>query len=168
MSTQYQQISESTAAIASEIKRRHEACQQVQSTAVGWIGQTIKARIEVAGLVEAAHATIGSGVKFAKWWREMDMPCGWAVKYLRLAKTADRHTLGDKDQLRLIGLLPEPEKGASGVAREPNLFIWTKWAGKIRTTLTPESIAKMSTMDREIAARQLEPLVKVYADLKHE
>ena len=165
MST-HQQIEESAKALADEIKQRHEACQWIQEGAIQSIHDTIKARVEVARLVEAAHATIGSGVRFAKWWRDADMPVGWAAKYLTLAKTADRHALGDKGQLRLIGLLPEAEHGNQGQHREPSAFAWTGWAGKIRRTLTPEAIKGMGQTDREVAAKQLEPLVEVYNELK--
>lgn len=165
MSTQTQQIKQATDSLAAEIQKRHKACQSVQNSALKKIEDTIAARIEVARLVEAAHASIGSGCKFAQWWRERKLPVGWAEKYLRLAKTADRHTLGDKNQLRLIGLLPEAEESDHSEARESNPFCWTKWAGKIKMTLTLDRINGMSRIDREIAARQLEPLVKVYNQL---
>lgn len=165
MSTECQQISESTSALADEIKQRHQACEGIQSGALEAISNTITHRIEVARLVETAAATIGSGVRFAKWWRDMDMPVGWAAKYLTLARTADRHALGDKGQLRLIGLLPEAEHGHTGEKRERNLFAWTGWAGKIRRTLTDETIEAMGQTDREVAAKQLEPLVDLHRRL---
>ena len=164
MST-HQQIEESTKALADEIKQRHEACQGIQDDALEQITNTIRSRIEVARLVETAAATIGGGVRFAKWWRDMDMPVGWAAKYLTLAKTADRHALGDKGQLRLIGLLPGAEHGNTGQQRQPSMFAWTGWAGKIKRTLTPECIKSMGQTDREVAAKQLEPLVELYHSL---
>lgn len=166
MSTEIQQKHAAADALADEIKDKHAQCGEIQSATMEHIAATIDARVAVARLVETAAATIGSGVGFAKWWRDRDMPVGWAAKYLKLAKTADRHTLGDKGQLRLVGLLPEPEGGNEGNQRERNPFEWTKWAGKIKARLTIESIGTMGRMDREVAMKQLEPLVAVYEALK--
>jgi hypothetical protein len=153
------QQTESLAALAEDIKARHETCQLMQGEAVEFIGQTITARVEVSRLVETAHSIMG-GAAFVAWWRDLDMPHGWAGKYLRLAKTADRCALGDKSQLRLCGILPEAEPGNDGQRREANPWQWTGYVGKIRASLTPERISSMGSVDREVALQQVEPLLE--------
>ena len=160
-----QQRHEAIDALANEIKARHESCNDIQQHATEAITATIGARVEVARLVEAAHSQIRSSVAFAKWWRDQGMPDGWAAKYLRLAKTAGRNTIGDKGQLRLCGILPEAESGNDGQRRDPNPFEWTKWAGKIRARLTVDSVQSMGEVDRAVAMKQLKPLVDIYEAL---
>lgn len=158
-------IQASTEALAAEIVHKHRECEGIQQDALSAITSTIEARVSVARLVETAHSLIGSGVAFAKWWREQNLPAGWAAKYLRLAKTADRNMVGDKNQLRLIGLLPEPESGNAGNHRKVDMFAWTKWAGKICHTFTPEFTEKMGSIERASAAKLLEPIVELHRKL---
>ncbi len=73
--------------------------------------------------------------------------------------------IGDKGQLRLIGLLPEPEGGNAGNQRPVNKYGWTKWAGKIGQTFTPEFISNMGSIERASAAKLLEPLVRLHKQL---
>jgi len=157
---------ELTTSLADEIRRAHELSEGREQYARASIEELIEARVETATLVEAARASVGKG-QFREWWETNKLPAGWAARYLKLAKTAKRHTLGDKNQMRLIGIIPTPEPMAAGEHQRQadNPFQWVKIAGRLVTTLTADRISAMDAMERETAKMRLKPIVELYEKL---
>lgn len=163
---QYHQKHAALDSLADDIKAKHQACDSATEAVINAIKIVFIDRVEVARLVEAAQAQTGSGVAFAKWWRERNMPAGWGEKYLRLGRSATNGMLCDKGQLRLAGILPEAESGNEGQQRTANRWAWTGWCGKIKSSITLDSVRAMGQMDRLTVAKQLEPLVAIYEECK--
>jgi hypothetical protein len=160
------QIREAHAATAREIHERHEQLMQKGGNLRDAMVAHCEEAIRIARLVEAMHAQLG-GRRFADWWHEQRLPVGWAERYMRLAHTAERNTLGDKDQLRLIGILPEAEAGSDPQKRqEQNPYEWVKLTGRLTAVLTPEAIRSMGEVDRRVALQKLEPMKRVIAELE--
>lgn len=161
-----QLTNEALAALAKRINENHNAAQTRVAAVREEVEDICSLSISIAKEVEVAHAYLG-GPRFKKWWDDQKLPVGYASKYLTLAKTSDRHTLGDKDQLRFIGVLPEADGHNEGTERgKSDAFDWVKPAGKIRAKLTLDSIGKMGSTEREIAWRQLRPLFETLMELK--
>ncbi len=113
---------------------------------------------EISKLVMSAFETLGPR-RFVTWWRERNLPPGWARRYLTLNRTAGRHTLGDKDQLRLIGILPEAESDNVGSnKRQENHLGWLSHVGKINRSVTVQTIGKMSRPEVVMALQKLAPI----------
>lgn len=153
-------------AAANEIKARHDHMIRHRETAVNDMHQVCLEAIEIAGLVETVHSELG-GRRFVEWWRSCDLPVGWADRYLRLARTAERAQLHDKDQLRLIGILPEAVGTTAGQQhRDPNPFAWIRWTQKIIKTIPVESVESMDAADRSAALKHLQPIKELIAKLE--
>ena len=151
---------------AVQIKAKHDNMLQRRDGAAEEIASVCHDAAEIAFLVQTVHSEMG-GARFAHWWREQDMPAGWAAKYLRLAKTANRKALADKDQLRLIGVLPEPDTHNDNQSPRPvNPFAWIKWSGKIASAFKPMQIGSMDEADRFAALKNLEPIEKIIRELR--
>ena len=150
---------------AETIRERHGQLMAKMDMTKDCVQSTITDAFDIAKLVEAARATIGS--QFAKWWRDQDLPAGWVARYIKLAKTAGRNTLGDKDQLRLIGILPEADTHNDNQrAHGADPFAWTKQAGKLKAAFTVQSVGGLSKVERITAMQHLKPIVEVYEALK--
>lgn len=158
---------QSREALAREIHDRHNALEKRAGETRDAITATCSEAMELAKLVEAAHSSMG-GKQFALWWREQKLPVGFAEKYLTLARTSDRHTLGDKDQLRLIGVLPEAEHGAAEQQQrqQANPLAWVSYAGKLNASITIESVRAMPAAERHIVLQKLLPLKAIIAELE--
>ena len=146
---------------AAEINRRHKALEARTEAARSVILETCEEAISIARIVESAHTTLG-GKGFKDWWDEQKLPVGWCSKYLTLARTAERETLGDKDQMRLIGIIPESESHNEGNRREQDDLGWIKHIGKARQVLTIEKLKTMNSTERHVAKEQLRPLVEMF------
>lgn len=154
-------------ASAEEIRRRHEQMMRDRDIAISETEKVCHEAFDIAVLVSAVHKQVG-GRRFAEWWREKNMPVGWADRYLKLARTAGRRDLPDKDQLRLIGVLPEPEESTIGQhKRQPNPFAWIKWSAKITRNFPAEAVETMDEADRIAALKHLQPIKELIAKLEH-
>jgi len=154
--------------LAHSIRDMHLQAEEIQGRALMGISELIAARVNTSALVEAAKANTGNA--FHSWWRSNNLPADWDVKYLRLAKTSKRLALTDKSQMRLIGIISDsPEDEDDGKPpqhrRQDNPFAWVKIAGKLKATLTPESIKAMDKHERETARVHLKPMVDLYNSL---
>jgi len=143
---------------ARTIQAQHAAFIHARVDAIDQTEKVCNQAADIASLVETVHAALG-GRRFMAWWDEQKMPPGWAARYLKLARTADRRTLADKDQLRLIGVLPEPETTTTGQSRRrPNPFAWIKWTAKIRKSFPEQSLEVMDEAERKAALKHLKPI----------
>lgn len=150
------------------IRELHEKAESLQTDAIHGIQDLIDARLAVASLAESARANLGSAAYHA-WWRDAGLPAEWDRKYITLAKTSKRIALTDKNQMRLIGILPEPEEEEGDTNRQKqnpdNHLAWVKIAGKLKATLTAEAISTMDTYEKQTARNHLKPLVDLYNSL---
>jgi len=152
--------------LAAEIQRLHLKAEHCQAAAMDGINDLIETRISVAALVETAKAN--QGHHFRLWWESNHLPTEWAARYLTIAKTAKRVKLGDKNQLRLMGILPEPtgeEETKAPQHREGGSLEWIKLAGRLNTTLTKDRINQMDKFQRRLAIDKLKPLIEIYNEL---
>jgi len=151
--------------LADQIRDRHEQANRKGAATLDSIKEAISDRVGVAYLVESAKAKHRGN--FREWWRENGLPIEWAARYLKLSKTAKRAAIADKDQLRLIGLLPSATDHHEGQAsRAVNPLEWVKWAGKLSTTLTSDRVKQMDSVQRQVALRTLEPVMALYKALQ--
>lgn len=153
---------ETTEAFAIRIKELHEAAEDYQLNTLATIQELIKKRVECAALVEAAKNAKGHA--FRQFWEDAGLPLEWAPKYLKIAKTAARDTLGDKNQMRLIGIIPEhAEETTEPQTRRPvDSLAWIKTIGKLNTNLTEETIKGMDRFQRDLAIEKMKPLVETF------
>lgn len=150
-------------ALAEAIRQRHEFAEEAKKLAADGITHAMQCYVETSQLVEALKNQTGN--RFRQFWRDHQLPAGWDAKYLRLARTAKR--LPDKDQLRLIGIIPEAEDHHQNQqSQAPNPFAWVKWANKASSELTPERIERMDSFERRSAMERIKPLVDIYERLK--
>lgn len=156
---------EALAALARRIHDSHSGLQSRVEAFRSEAGEICSVAITIAREVETAWATLG-GRRFKEWWDAQKLPVGWADRYLTLAKTAERHTLGDKDQLRLIGVLPEADGHNEGVQRERTGYEWLKHVGKINSTVTVQDIGRMGAAEQRMAYEKLKPLKALIAALE--
>lgn len=161
------QARKSTDELARNIHERHSELQCSVASVRASAEEACKEAINIAQLVAIAHAELG-GKRFIEWWREQKLPNGWAGKYLRIAATASRKTIGDKDQLRMIGILPESDSHNAGTERERKKsgIDWAKWIGKTRAELSKERVSRMSRTEAEVAITLMKPLIEVYNELR--
>jgi hypothetical protein len=154
---------QTTDALVEEINREHEEADRLQQSTIISINTLIARRVRVAALVETAKANTGQG--FRTWWETNNLPDGWAARYLLIAKTAKRQKLADKNQLRLLGILPEPESDGeerNHKRRADNPLAWVKVCGKLKASLTDDRIKQMDDTERQTAAMHLKPVVELY------
>ena len=153
--------------LAHQIHNLHRSAEEKQSFASDGIQDLIDARLNVAALVETAKAA--KGQHFRQWWEENNLPTAWAARYLTIAKTFKRSTLGDKNQMKLIGIIPEdPEPEQRQQQQRPeNSLEWIKLAGRLSTTLTEERIGKMDKFQRRLAMDKLKPFLEIYKKLEN-
>jgi len=157
---------ESLERAADEIMQRHAGLMARRDSLLGETHKVLHEAADIAILVETVHAELG-GRRFVHWWRDQNMPPGWAEKYLRLARTRKRNAIADKDQLRLIGVLPAPETTTQGQqARAANPYAWIKWSAKISKSFPTESIKGMDETDRQMALKHLEPIAELIDSLR--
>lgn len=151
--------------LAEQIINLHTQAEASQGVAMDRIEDLIGSRLNVAALVEAAKAKHGQ--HFRQWWEDNGLPDNWASRYLTIAKTAKRVHLGDKNQLRLIGILPEgaEEPHQPQQRREENALEWIKLAGRLTTTLTADKIKNMDSFQRRLAIDKLKPFIEIYREL---
>lgn len=159
-------IDKSCQALASEIKERHKAMiSRVKSLRDETLNACEEA-MNISRLVEAALSTLG-GRRFKIWWDEQGMPVGWAPKYLTIARTMRSNILGDKNQLRMIGILPEAETDRDPqFKRESDPLDWLRWAVKIRANVTLDKLSSLDESEAHVVMSQLEPLVEIYNTVK--
>jgi predicted transcriptional regulator len=151
--------------LAHQIHTLHRSAEDKQAFATDGIQELIDARLNVAALVETAKAA--KGQHFRQWWDDQQLPTAWAARYLTIAKTFKRSTLGDKNQMKLIGIIPQDEQEQRPQQqREENSLEWIKLAGRLSTTLTEERISKMDNFQRRLAMDKLEPFIAIYKKLK--
>jgi hypothetical protein len=151
---------------AIEIRRRHEKLEQEKYHAVNFVASALKEAVEIATLVEQVHATLG-GARFAQWWRDQNLPEGWGRRYLTIANSKRDNGLIDKDQLRLLGILPDPQGHNEGTSRKGETsFAWIKWASKIPSALPVEKVKDMDEADRRATLKHLEPIERLIAALR--
>lgn len=151
---------------AAEIMRQHEDFIQTRYHAGNYLKSTCEAAIRISALVEQVHATLG-GARFAQWWRDQGLPDGWGKRYLTISKSRRDNIEADKDQLRLIGLLPEPSGHNEGHTRQDHsAFAWIKWAAKIPKSFSVDRAKGMDETDRRAALKHLEPIERLIAELK--
>ncbi len=144
--------------IISEIKTLHANADKLQDTAKDNILDTINARINVAELVAIAKAKHGHHI--GRWWVDNDMPKDWLHRYITIHKTASRAELMDKNQLRLIGILPEPDsERATPEVKRSNPMQWVKSAAKLPSII---DVYRMDTYEQTVALGQLKPIVDIY------
>lgn len=151
--------------LANQIIILHTQAEVSQEVAMGRIEDLIDSRLNVAALVEAAKARHGQ--HFKQWWDDNELPSNWAARYLTIAKTSKRVHLGDKNQMRLIGILPEgaEEPQQPQQRREENALEWIKLAGRLTTTLTSDRIKSMDNFQRRLAIDKLKPFIEIYREL---
>ena len=162
MSTTITHIAETE--LIAQIEQHHELAERRQMDAIDGINDLVEARLSTAALVETAKANLGH--RFHQWWREYGLPTDWDHKYIRIAKTRDNLQLNDRNQLRLIGILPDIEHDGDGdnqgTVRPINPFAWVKIAGKLKATLTEDTVKAMDAHERQTARLHLKPLVELY------
>jgi len=163
---QHRLTSASLEAASSEIKARHDALIQSREDALTKVSEVCAEAVSIAAIVEQAHSILG-GVGFAKWWRDQEMPAGWGKKYLTLARTKRDNLIADKDQLRLIGIIPEAANhNDQHQERQQNPFAWIKWSNKISKTFSQMDIKSFDETDRLAALKHLQPIKEIIANLE--
>ena len=151
---------------AAEIRRKHEEFLQERYHAGNYLKATCEKALGIAALVEQVHATLG-GARFATWWRDQNLPQGFDKTYLRIARTKRDNIEADKDQLRLLGILPEPQGHNEGTSHKGETsFAWIKWASKIPSALPVEKVKSMDEADRRAALKHLEPIERLIAAIR--
>lgn len=154
--------------LSDSIRQRHFEAERLQDSAMANISALIEKRIEAASLVESARAQLGRAA-FREWWKESGLPLEWDSRYLRLAKTAARARLMDRNQLRLVGILPEAESDGKELRqRDQGFSAWAKNVGKIQRMIQPEKVKAWTRDERAIAASILKPLAEAYARIARE
>lgn len=156
---------ELSSSLIASIQQCHEIAEANQKNAVDGLSALIIARRETAALVEKAKAETGKG--FREWWDNSGLPYGWAARYLTIARTAKRNALGDKNQLRLIGILPEIETGnkSEQQSKQVNPFAWVKAASRLAGSLPTDRISNMDDFEKREARERLKPIVDCYKAL---
>ena len=165
-------LPETTAqAMADEIHRLHELAELAQCSAVHGLSSLVSFRRQCASIVEAAHASMG-GARFMAWWNDQGLPIGWGGRYLTIARTNERNAIGDKNQLKLMGFMPSVEIGDHEddyrqSSRCPtNPLSWMSPFVKFKARFTDELISGFDEVQREIARREIKPLVELYNKLE--
>lgn len=160
-------IAEMADPIAKEICKQHALAVESTKNAQSAINTAIERWSKCGEFAEVAFGMAGGNTaKFMRQWKDMGLPVSEARRLMRIARTFQRNTLGDKDQLRLIGLLPEAEQGNEGQGRSKDSFAWLNWAGKINAAVTDDSIDRMADVERKIALAKLEPLKRLIERLE--
>jgi hypothetical protein len=150
--------------IAEEIQRLHDEAEDAQSVARESIENLIAIRRKAGALAETARNA--DRKNFHKWWRDAGLPEEWDSRYCRIANASHRNAMGDKIQLQLVGALPPAEaRAATQSSVSENPFAWTKFAGKLRTSLSEEKLAAFDEGDKEIACKQLAPIAQLFVKL---
>lgn len=160
--------SEALSEAAIEIRNRHAELEQETYHARNFAQAACSKALEISTLVEQVHATLG-GPRFASWWRDQNLPAGWGKKYLTIARTRREQIELDKDQLRLIGILPDNHHGNPGTHHQADgqsSFAWIKWAAKIPAAIPPEKVKDMDEADRRSALKHLEPIKRLIEELE--
>lgn len=150
---------------AEEIRQRHEAMLAARDGVSRAVGDLCSEAMGIAVMVQAMHADLG-GKRFSLWWRDCDMPAGWAEKYLKLSRSQAR--LGeDRNQFVLIGLLPEPEGSTEGQNQRPvNPLAWIKPVHKAAAALSKIDIKGIGEADAVSVLKNLEPIEKLIVALR--
>lgn len=150
--------------LITEIKSLHASADDLQDKAKSSILDTIAARLNVSELVAIAKARHGHHIN--KWWVDNDLPKDWLNRYITINKTARRAGLMDKNQLRLIGILPEPDsERASPEVKRSNPMQWIKSAARLPATIDMD---RMDQFERSVAIKQLKPIVDIYNKLNED
>jgi hypothetical protein len=158
--------------MAGEVARLHELAEQRQGSVLNEAQSLFAIRRQCASIVEAAHANMG-GARFLGWWNSHGLPVGWASRYLRISRTSDRKAIADKGQLRLMGVIPDVEIGEheefyrQSCRSTSNPLGWMNPFVKFKARFTDEVIDSFDDVQREIARREIEPLVKIYNKLSN-
>ena len=162
----YQLKAASLEASANEIKEMHIAMMRQRDYALEQISGVCEQALSISAMVEQVHGSLG-GAAFAKWWRDNEMPIGWGKKYMTLAKTKRDNRLADKDQMRLIGIIPEPDTHNDQHQKQKlNPFAWIKWCSKIHKTFDQMDITTFDDADRFAALEHLKPIKEIINQLE--
>jgi hypothetical protein len=155
--------------VAEEISKSCEALRAAAAVAAEEMDASYKAALRAGHLLLSVLST--KGAHFNKWVKS-NLPgltltdADWLLSLARRHKDS-AHKVGAVEVMKRITALKRRNRGkTSKQLRVKNPYVWTEHAGKLRTTLTAETISKMDAGDRETARKQLEPLIAIYEKLR--